>query len=142
MCVLVKLVTPQLSVAVGATQVTTDSHTPAVFDTEISAGHELITGSSVSVTTTSKLHVTLFPAASVAVYVTVVVPTGNTSPLLCVLVKLVTPQLSDAVGATHVVAAPHTPASFVMLISDGQAIIDGNWSSVTVTNWLHVEVFP
>ena len=43
------------------------------------AGHE-ITGGSISFTVTLKLHVAVLPPASVALYVTVVVPTGNTEP--------------------------------------------------------------
>ena len=43
------------------------------------AGH-VIVGACVSFTVTVKLHVAVFEAASVAVQVTVVVPTGNVEP--------------------------------------------------------------
>ena len=42
---------------------------------------QVIVGSSVSVTTTSKLQVAVFPLASVTSNVLVVVPIGNTEPL-------------------------------------------------------------
>jgi hypothetical protein len=61
-----------------------------------------MTGFSVSFTVTSNEHVTELPAASVAVYVTVVVPTGKTSPGLWVLVMVTPVQLSDSVGAVQV----------------------------------------
>jgi hypothetical protein len=72
----------QLSLAVGAVHVATAEHSPDVLFKLIIAGQLLMTGSSVSVTTTLNEHVAISPFTSVAVYVTVVVPTGNTSPLL------------------------------------------------------------
>ena len=48
---------------------------------------------------TVNAHVAVFPAASVAVQVTVAVPTGNVEPLGGEHTTLTPGQLSDAVGA-------------------------------------------
>ncbi len=64
-------------------------------------------GSSSSVTVMVKLDDVVLPWMSSAVYVTVVVPTANVSLLLCVEVKVLTPQLSAAVGAVQLTAALH-----------------------------------
>ena len=61
------------------------------------------------------------------------VPTGNTSPGLFVLPKLAMEQLSEAVGATQVTAAEHTPASAVWVMLAGAPVMTGSSSSVTVT---------
>src|SRR5690606_5400124 len=111
--------TEQLSDAVGAVHVTTASHELASVLNVISVGQFAITGTSVSTTVTSNEHVAVLPAPSVAVYVTVVVPIGNTSPLLCELDND-TEQLSDAVGAVHVTTASHEPGSVFTEIFDGQ----------------------
>ena len=73
------IVEEQLSVDVAA-YVTAAPQTPGSVFTAKSAG-QAITGASLSVTTMSNEHEELFPAGSVAVAVTVVVPTGNTDPL-------------------------------------------------------------
>ena len=88
-------------------------------------------GFSLSVTTTSKLIVVWFPAASSAVYVTVVVPTANASPLLWVDVKLVTPQLSPEVGSVQLTTALQRPPSLLAERS-AWALMVGASSSVTV----------
>ena len=62
-----KLVTLQLSLEVGAIQLTMAPHWPGSLVTEMLAGTLEITGSSSSVTTTLKEAVAVFPAASVAV---------------------------------------------------------------------------
>jgi hypothetical protein len=67
-------VDPQLSVAVGAIQLTTALHVV------ISEGQPANTGYSESVTTTSNEQLDTLLDASVAVTVTVVVPTGNKTP--------------------------------------------------------------
>jgi galactitol-specific phosphotransferase system IIC component len=56
----------------------------------------VIAGGSVSSTVTVKVQVLRLPLASVAVLVTVVVPTGNVLPLAGLLTRFVTPQLSVA----------------------------------------------
>jgi hypothetical protein len=70
----VKLFTPQLSVAVGAVQVT-DGLQVTIF-----AGQLLITGTVLSTTVTLKEQTLLLVLTSVATYVTKVVPTGKTAP--------------------------------------------------------------
>src|SRR5690606_40568457 len=133
--------TEQLSDAVGAVHVTTASHELASVLTVMSVGQFAITGTSVSTTVTSNEHVAVLPAPSVAVYVTVVVAIGNTSPLLCELDND-TEQLSDAVGAVHVTTAPHVLASVINVISVGQFAITGTSVSTTVTSNEHVAVLP
>ena len=101
------------------------------------------TGASESVTITSKLQKLVFPAASVAVKLTVVVPTGNVSPEAGPLVcsKLTSPELSAISGSVKLIAAPHIPGSFCWFIVSGQTIVGSSLSS-TVTVKLHSEVFP
>lgn len=68
-------VTPgQLSVAVGKAKLTAAAHCPGSVDCVMLAGHEFNTGNSLSTTVTVNVHVVLFPASSVAVTVTGVVP--------------------------------------------------------------------
>src|SRR3989442_9792747 len=74
----VSAATPTLSVAAGS-NVTTALHRPGAVLTVWFAG-ALIVGGSVSTTLTVKLQFAVFPAASVAVAVTVVVPTGKAEP--------------------------------------------------------------
>src|SRR5690606_40724187 len=109
--------------------------------TVISVGQFAITGTSVSTTVTSNEHVAVLPAPSVAVYVTVVVPIENTSPLLCELDND-TEQLSDAAGAVHVTTASHELASVLSVIYVGQFAITGTSVSTTVTSNEHVAVLP
>ena len=97
----VKLVTAQLSEADGAVQVTAALQSPASLVCVMSSGVLAMAGASSSVMLMSKLAVAVLPAASIAVKVTVVVPSGKVSTL-CMDVKDVTPQLSLAEGATSV----------------------------------------
>src|ERR1041385_184488 len=69
----------QLSVAVGAVQLTTAPHRALSVSWEMLFGQPLISGGSSSLTVTVKVQVELL-APSVAVQVTVVVPTGKVSP--------------------------------------------------------------
>ena len=69
----------QLSVAL-ALNVTVAVQAPAPVFTAMFEGQVMI-GSSLSVTVTVNVHTSVFPAGSVAVAVTVVVPTGNALPL-------------------------------------------------------------
>jgi hypothetical protein len=70
----------QLSVAVGGVNNDEDTlQVPTV--AFMLTGEQLITGNSLSVTTTVKLQLLELPEASVAVKVLVVVPTGNEEPL-------------------------------------------------------------
>src|SRR5690606_40387291 len=82
----------------------------------VSFGQTFTVGASVSTTVTLNEHVAVLPAPSVAVYVTVVVPSGNTSPLLCELDND-TEQLSQSDEAAHVPTAPQELASVLTVIS-------------------------
>ena len=66
-----------------------------------------------SVTVTVKVQLLVLPLASLAVFVTVVVPTGNVLPLGGVLTRLVTLQLSVAVTLKVTLLRLHRPASAV-----------------------------
>ena len=77
----VKVDVAQLSEVVGSVQLTAAAQRPASLVCMMSAGVPLMVGASPSVTVTVKLAVAVLPWISVAVYVTVVVPTGKASPL-------------------------------------------------------------
>ena len=97
-----------------------------LLSTVIFSGNPIMVGFSVSFTVTVKEAETWFPLASVAVYVTTVVPIGNKPPFVTPLVCIkVTSQLSDTLGAYHETIAPHTPVLFTRLISDGIPEITG-----------------
>jgi hypothetical protein len=98
------LTAPQLSVAVGAVQLTEAWHDEFA-DTVISDGQFEITGLVTSLTITLNAQVDEFPDRSEKVYVTWVVPFGNVAPEVCVLETFTVPQLSDAVGAVQVAVA-------------------------------------
>jgi hypothetical protein len=134
----------QLSLATGAAQLTTAPHTPGLLFTEIFIGHEVNTGNWLSVTVTTNEQVAVFPPASVAVKVTLVMPTGKTDPLGKPAVWEITVpgQLSVATGATHDTVVPHAPGVLFTLIFTGHEVNVGAWLSVTVTVKEHTEVFP
>ena len=94
----------------------------------------MIDGASVSLTVTVKEQLVLLPLASVTVKVFVVVPTGKTAPLarpaVCTVVDPL--QLSVPTGEVYVTVAPHTPASLLLTIGEGQ-VIDGASVSLTFT---------
>jgi hypothetical protein len=73
-------VTPQLSVAVGLAGAKVAVHTPGSVVLVTLAGQVML-GACVSFTVTVNVQEAVLPAASVAVEVTEVVPTGNTLPL-------------------------------------------------------------
>jgi len=114
-------------------------HTPdAAFTTRLV--EQVITGNSVSFTLTVKLHVLLLPCASVAVLVTVVVPTAKLLPLAGTLTTLTPGQLSAAV-TTKVTLFAHVPAvAFTTRLLE--QVICGGWLSFTVTVKLHLAVLP
>ena len=66
-----------------------------------------------SVTVTVKVQRLRFPLASVAVLVTVVVPTGNVLPLAGRLTRFVTLQLSAALTTNVTLLRLHRPESAV-----------------------------
>jgi hypothetical protein len=100
------------------------------------------TGPVVSTTVTWNAAVEVFPAASLAVQLTVVVPSGNVEPDAGVQAKLVTPTLSVAEAEYETAAPAALVASAVM--SDGTVITGGVvsacWVTVTVNDF--VAVFP
>ncbi len=102
---------------------------------------QVITGSSLSSTVTLKVHSSVFPAASVAVTVTNVIPTGNTLPEAGTLETVTPGQLSTAVGK-NVTTALHSPGSLLAVISAGHESITGSSVSKTVTVKLQVAVNP
>jgi hypothetical protein len=110
--------------------------------TVISAGQVMV-GSSLSITVTSKLQVAVFPLPSVTTKVLVVVPTGNALPLgnPAVWVRVAPGQLSAVVGVAKVTTAEHNPVSLFTVISAGQLIV-GFSVSLTVTVNVQVAVLP
>src|SRR5204862_1526297 len=95
---------------------------------------QLITGGSLSVTVTVKLHVAVLPAASVTRNTLVVTPTGKADPLANPPVCVVTApaQLSAPACAPDVTTALQRLASTLATMLDGQLITGGSLS-VTVT---------
>jgi hypothetical protein len=73
-----------------------------------------------------------------------VVPTGKVAPGLWLLVKLCTPQLSDAVGAVQLTGLLHCvlPIPVLTDMLAGQPAITGTVLSATVTVKLQVAVLP
>jgi hypothetical protein len=129
-------VTPaQLSVA-PTVKVATALQTPLAVLTLTVAG-QVATGFWLSVTTTSKLQVAVFPTTSVEVPVTVVVPLLNVEPLTG-SAEVVTPGQLSVPPMVYVVEEEHTPGSVVKAILAGQVTL-GSSASVTVT--LNVQVF-
>jgi hypothetical protein len=88
-------------------------------------GHVIVHGTRVMV----KVQFAVFPEASVAVQVTVVVPTGNVEPLGGEHAAVAPGQLSVGVGVVYVTGAGELPN---MLILAGQVML-GGCVSVTVT---------
>ena len=98
-------------------------------------------GASLSFTVTVKVEVVLLPEASVAVTVTVVVPTGNVLPEAGSATTVTEPELSVAVGRVNVTAAPQVPASIVADTA-GASATTGASTSVTVTVKVEDELLP
>jgi hypothetical protein len=92
-------VTPeQLSVAMAGAKLTFWLHWPdAVLVTTLTG--QVITGGSVSLTVTLKLQLAVFPLASSAVQVTMLVPLAKALPLVGLQVTVALEQLSVAVAA-------------------------------------------
>jgi hypothetical protein len=113
----------------------------AFADNVITVGHPVIIGFELSVTITLKVQVAVLPEASVAVYVTGVVPRLNVDPDVCVLVKVEREQLSVAVGAFQVATPLHDALADRMMF-DGHPAITGFILSVTITLNVQVVVLP
>lgn len=135
----------QLSDVVGALMVTAAEQSPRSLFTVVLAG-QLMEGSSSSVMVTVIEQVPVFPASSVVVHTTVVVPTGYTSEASVVLLKSllyvkVDEQLSVAVGWPTVASPVHTPKSLSSVTLVGQ-LATGSSVSLTVTVMEQVALFP
>jgi uncharacterized membrane protein len=109
---LTRFVTPQLSVALTVKLTLLRLHRPASAVKTRFVGH-VTTGFCVSVTVTVKVQLAVLPLASVAVFVTVVTPTGNVLPLGGTLTRFVTPQLSVALTVNVTLLRLHRPKSAV-----------------------------
>src|SRR5712692_2081974 len=86
---------------------------------------------------TVKLQVAVFPATSVAVQVTVVVPTGKTEPELGLQATVTPGQLSDAVTVKFigpVLVAMGQEAASVVVIFEGQVTVGGCVSTTVTVN--------
>src|SRR5205085_6602679 len=108
-------------------------HWPGSVSRVILAGQPAITGGWLSSTVTVKEQLAVLPTVSVAVYVTVVTPTGNTLPGVCVDVTLGVPKLSVAVGGVQVAMAEQSPAAAVSVMLLGQLEKCGGCISRTFT---------
>jgi hypothetical protein len=85
-------------------------------------------------------HDAVFPDVSIAVHVTVVVPTAKLDPEAGLQFTVCPGQLSLLLGAVYVTVAEPDPAGFSsVVIFDGQAPIVGSCVSLTVTVKLHLE---
>lgn len=135
----------QLSVAVAVPGFTVAVHSPGAVLVVMLSG-QLICGSSLSKTTTVCSHDELLPAASVAVQVIVVVPTGNGSVIgllsLRVGVGITVPsQLSVAVATPGETLALQVPGKIGSSILAGQ-VIAGAVVSLTVNVVVAVDELP
>src|SRR5438128_7907205 len=104
---------------------------------------QLITGGSLSVTLTVKLHASASLSRSVTRNTLVVTPTGKADPLANPPVCVVTApaQLSVPTGAAKVTTALHRLASTLATMFDGQ-LITGAVVSVTVKVAVQVALLP
>src|SRR5260370_37394319 len=89
-------------------------------------------GGCLSVTITSCGQVAVLPCESVAVQITVFVPTVRLAATLSLIPSA--PQLSDTVGVLSVtLVAPQRPGEATTVTRAGQ-VIEGGWLSVTITS--------
>ena len=84
----------------------------------------------------------VFPAASVAVQVTVVVPGGKKEPDAGVQTAVTPGQLSLTVGSGKLTNAPLLPGSLKPLMSAGQVITGGSVSFTVTVNEQGALVLP
>jgi hypothetical protein len=128
----------QLSVTDGA-NTTTAPHAPCSVSTTTFSGH-VTAGGCESRTVTVKEQSVSWPLASVAVQLTVVVPTPKAEPLEGLQVTLTPGQLSAA-SAEKFTAAPHWLTSALTTMSAGQ-FSEGLSRSSTVTSKEQLDVLP
>jgi hypothetical protein len=118
------------SEAVGAgVNVTRDPAGPNA--SSVCVGGTTIVGPA-SVTTTLNAADPLFPAASAAVQVTVVVPTGNVDPEAGAQVGVIAPDTASVAEAENVTTAPVGPVAAAVIAEDG-IVTTGATVSATVT---------
>jgi hypothetical protein len=130
----------QLSEADGVSYSTKASHCPVGASASTFAGHA-ITGPVVSETVTVKEQEPVLEAASVAVQVTVVVPTSKVEPEAGLHTTEGVPQLSEAEGVANVTTAEHASAVAERARSAGQ-VTTGGVVSATETVKEQEAVFP
>jgi hypothetical protein len=109
---LTMLLSPQLAAAVTSKVTLLRLHRPGSAANTRLFGQS-ITGFCVLVTVTLKVQVLVLPLASVATFVTVVVPTGNVLPLGRLLTRFVTLQLSVALTLNVTLVRLQRPGSAV-----------------------------
>src|ERR1041385_7630793 len=134
---LVKFVTVQLSVAPTKNVTLLLLQRPGSA-TNTKLLEQVITGFCVSRTVTVKMQLLTLPLASVAVLVTVVVPTGKVLPLTMLLLRFVTLQLSVAPKKNVTLLRLHWPGSATSTRLLEQVRV-AFWVSITVT--VKVQVF-
>ena len=118
---------------------TTPEATQEAFAFKVILAGATIVGNVTSETVTVWVAVAVFPLPSFTVHVTVVVPRGKTVGAL--LVIWATEQLSAVTGVPKTTLnAAH--ALFALTVTLAGAVIVGVVTSVTVTNWVAVDVFP
>lgn len=104
----------------------------------------MIAGGVMSLTDTWKVQVLVFPDRSDAVKLTIVVPTGKElpggRPFICETVT--GPQLSVAPGILKFTIALHSPGGAYRVITDGQKVNCGGWTSFNVIVKLQESIFP
>ncbi len=128
----------QLSVGNGILKDTLAPHCPALLLTVTLLG-QLAVGASVSLTVTLKLHMPVFPAASVAVTVTGVVPMPKKEPLAGKAADVAPGQLSVGIGILKDTLAPHCPTLLLTVTLLGQLAV-GASVSLTVTIAVHLSL--
>jgi hypothetical protein len=109
----------QLSIAVGVVYVTVAVHVPIGAACMMFIGHMMV-GFCVSLTVTVNMHIAIFIEASVAVHVTVVVPTLNIEPDVGLHITVAPGQLSIAVGVVYMTVALHAPIAALVVMFIGQ----------------------
>jgi hypothetical protein len=124
---------------VGGVQVTILLDSVSLRSTSILAGQPIISGSVLSVIVTLNVHVDVLPVASVAVYVTGVVPRLNVDP--DAISGAIVAQFI-VVGDVHVTIFEHSFAPRPTVIFVGQPVITGAVLSVTITLKVQVDWFP
>src|SRR5436190_1753625 len=128
---LVTLATVQLSAVTGVPRFTPVA-TQELLTKAVTSPGQVMVGGCLSSTVTVNVQELLLPELSVAVLVTVVVPTGNEEPLAGLLTTVTEPaQLSD-VGMAKVTLLAQEPAAALAVMFPGQ-VIEGGCLSSTVT---------